>query len=141
MKYRARKPQAVGSTQDTRAELMNAADSLVRELLFIREHGRCYCCGRPADDVAHLFGRRYLRLRWDYAGDGNCHLLCRTCHTEDHNATLDPSYMDTFIERVGGPAADELIIRKQDVSPVKDYEIEEVIERLKRILEEDREGK
>jgi hypothetical protein len=43
--------------------------------------------------------------------DGNCHLLCRTCHSADHNGTLAPSYTDRFINKNGSESYFELVRR------------------------------
>jgi hypothetical protein len=123
--------------QEPRREVaIREADRAQRAVLWLLEAGRCYCCAGEASDVAHLISRRYLRLRWDTAKDGNCHLLCRICHTEDHAGNLQPSYMDVFVKRMGEGAMDELIVRQQVISPLKDFEIEDVVRRLNKQLEE-----
>ena len=115
--------------------MIREADRLVRDILWLAEEGRCYTCDGEATDVAHLFSRRHLRLRWDVEPNGNCHLLCRTCHDADHAGNLAPSYSDTFIKKQGDAAFDELLIRKMEVSPVKDYEIEHKRGKLQAKLE------
>jgi len=48
----------------------------------VRARGRCERCGKTANlQAAHIFSRRYLRLRWL---EDNCLCLCAGCHLWAH---------------------------------------------------------
>ena len=113
------------NTQITR-ELL----SKVKRILAIKEKGRCYCCGQPAHDVAHIMGRASLSTCFDTHEKGNCHLLCRECHTLDHNAKLNPSYAGTYIKRNGSDAYYSLVSRSRQTVVMAKRFIEEEKERL-----------
>jgi hypothetical protein len=118
-----------------RPALIDEADLLVRQVLWILEEGRCYCCAAPATEVAHLLGRRYLRLRWDVEKDGNCHLMCRKCHRLDHDGHLEPTYARTFISRAGAAAMAKLVERSAVVAPLTEDDVFEIVERLRERVE------
>ena len=84
---------------EERKALYAELDGLTRRTLWFVEAGRCYCCGVPATDTAHLFSRRILGIRWETGPWGNVHLLCRECHDLDHKGLLVPSYKEVAEER------------------------------------------
>jgi hypothetical protein len=118
--------------------------ALAKKILVITESGRCYCCGGPASDLAHMRGTNHLPTSFDTEKDGNCHLLCRICHTEDHAGNLYPSYEERFVDRNGEDALDELTTRslKQPTFPKQFLEDEEkrLNEKLQHLLERCRRG-
>ena len=106
---------------------------IVKRILVVTESGRCYCCGKQAHDVAHIFGVSNLATAFDTHREGNCHLLCRECHSEDHKGNLDPSYKDVFIGRNGKSAYFSLSSRsKTMVISAKDF-----LEATERSLDEE----
>jgi hypothetical protein len=117
--------------EGSRPALIDEADALVREILWITEQGRCYCCSGQASDAAHLFGRRYLRLRFDVEKDGNVHLLCRECHHKDHERKLFPGYQMVFISKAGAGALAELMRRMAEIRPMSEDEMFDIVVRLR----------
>lgn len=93
--------------------MIKRLDDLTRRKLYASENGRCWLCQREATDVAHIIGRAHHVVRWDTAPDGNCHLLCRDCHSKDHDAKLMPSYRDVYVSRFGLEAWQSLWDRSQ----------------------------
>lgn len=85
------------------SKLVKQCDELTRQILWVKELGRCFVCGLPAHEVAHIYGRREHATRWDTRHDGNCHLLCKPCHNEDHRGVARP-YRDKFLEMFGAAA-------------------------------------
>lgn len=82
---------------------------LVREILWIKEGGRCVICGRPASDAAHIYVRNRLATTYDTAEDGNVHLLCRDCHNSDHSGS--GAYRRWYEQRWGSERSDRLTRR------------------------------
>ena len=80
--------------------LVKENDKLCKQIVAFRERGKCFICGAPGTDLAHLYGRRYLATRWDTHRLGNCHILCR----KDH------AYVD---EHLGGKAHYKQILEKR----------------------------
>lgn len=83
-----------------------------RAILYVKQNGRCWICGNPAHDVAHLFTRARLRTRYDTRDDGNCHLLCRPCHLADHNK-VPSCYHEEYKRRFGKSRHDDLKAESQ----------------------------
>ena len=93
-------------TED-RKHLVKLLDSLTREILWVREQGRCYVCEKEAHEPVHLVTRDANAVRWDTHAEGNVHLGCRTCHDSDH--TLGTKlFIDKFIKNRGEEAWKEI---------------------------------
>jgi 5-methylcytosine-specific restriction endonuclease McrA len=90
-------------------------DALVRVKMLERENGVCWLCGAQAAHLAHIIGRTHLGVRWDITPDGNCHLLCLSCHAKDHAGVLMPSYRDVYISRFGTDSFVAMWKRAQEV--------------------------
>lgn len=115
----------------TRRELIAALDRAHGQALWLRERGRCFVCGLPGGDAAHLIGRRHLATRWDLHEAGNVHFLCRSCHAADHHGRLLPSYRESFIERNNQEAYNHLMQRASAVDPLPDCVLEEKLEAMR----------
>jgi hypothetical protein len=64
----------------------------------VRSRGKCERCGKTANlQAAHIFSRRYLRLRWM---DDNCVCLCAGCHFWAHH---NPVLFSEWIRQKLGP--------------------------------------
>ena len=120
------------SATELRRSLVERADRLVGEILWITEGGRCYVCNGPASDPAHLMGRRYMRLRFDASKRGNVHLLCRECHAKDHAGHLHPGYMRTFCDRNGVEAIADLHQRMTEIAPISTEWLEDIVSDLEK---------
>jgi len=121
----------VNSNTKMTRDLLSAA----KKVLVVKERGRCYCCGEPAHDLAHIQGKSNMMTCFDTSKDGNCHLLCRMCHSLDHNGILSPSYKDKFIERNGSDAFFELVSRSRQLPTFVKQFLEKANERLNDELE------
>jgi len=107
---------------------MKHLDKLVKKIVARKENYRCYVCGTEGHDLAHLFVRNKLATRWDTDSDGNCHILCRECHTRDHNG--EEIYAEAYIEKNGLEAYGALRRRSNEMlTNVKAF-IEETQRRL-----------
>lgn len=62
-----------------RQKLIKTCDTLVSQLIRIRDKGKCRKCGRRSKTCSphHIFSRRYLNTRWD---EENLLFLCFPCH-------------------------------------------------------------
>lgn len=97
-----------------RTDIIKKMMVMVKKILLMRQGPDCWICGKPAHDMAHLFVRNKLATAFDTTHDGNCHLLCRDCHSKDHSGELSPSYKDVYIERFGKEKYDELKERSNE---------------------------
>ena len=93
-------------------------DHLTKVVLFGLERGRCYVCGRTATDVAHIVSRTAVVTRWDTSAEGNCHLLCRECHENDHAYPKASKYKAEFVRKNGQGAMDVLVARARQKAPL-----------------------
>ena len=120
-----------------RKDMIAELDLLTRQILFIKEGGRCYIpgCTRPASDCAHLIGRAALAVRWDTEPDGNCHMLCRECHSKDHAGQLSPSYVESFIEISGQDAWERLTERARAGSRIATPVLEVMLQEMRLLTE------
>jgi hypothetical protein len=101
-----------------RKGLISTLDALTREILWVRERGRCYVCGMEANDTAHILTRNILSLRWDTHPEGNVHLLCRGCHSEDHAGS--GKYIGEFVDIKGSDAYQALVEGKRFSGTISD---------------------
>lgn len=105
-------------------------DDLCRRIVIDREGGRCYVCGLMGSDLAHIFGRTKLATRFDTHTEGNCHILCRQCHSESHNDS--PIYEEMYVRKNGEEALDALRLRSNTmVANVKRFLLNKKMELLK----------
>lgn len=113
-----------------RRQIVRELDNISRKILFVLEHGKCYIgnCQRPATDRAHLITCGRMHTRWDTDPSGNCHLLCRECHSADHAGTLRPSYVELFIDRQGEAAFERLQLRSNDNTKITEEEMEFILD-------------
>ena len=86
---------------------------LVKQILWIKEGGRCVICGAPASDAAHIYVRNRLATAYDTAEDGNVHLLCRNCHSSDHAGSGE--YRRWYEQRWGSECSDALTRRANEM--------------------------
>jgi len=80
----------------------------------VRARGRCERCGKTANlQAAHVFSRRYLRLRWM---DDNCVCLCAGCHFWAHH---NPVLFSEWIRgRLGAERFQVLIDERNNLDKV-----------------------
>jgi len=98
-------------------------DHLTKVVLSREEARRCYVCGRMATDVAHIVTRTAVVTRWDVHPEGNCHLLCRECHDDDHANPKASKYKAAFVRENGQDALD-LLVRRSKVKAPFGYEMD-----------------
>ena len=92
-------------------KLITSLHSKVKRVLAETEMGRCVICRKPASDAAHIFVRNKLATAFDTEEDGNVHLLCRSCHGDDHAGS--GVYRDWY-RRVHGEQAFEALERRSN---------------------------
>lgn len=110
----------------------------VRNIMWIKEGGRCVICGAPAIDSAHMFVRNRLNTAFDTQVDGNVHLLCRDCHDSDHRGS--GVYRDWYVSTWGQVALDMLTRRANFMVGVPKVFIERKKDELERELDGLRRG-
>lgn len=86
-------------------DLVDELDGLTRMIVWLKEGGRCWRCGDLASDRAHVFSRRSMFTRFDTEAEGNCHMMCRTCHDATHK---DESIWQEYFKRQTEGAYDRL---------------------------------
>jgi len=105
---RKRKPVSKGTK--ARRATTRELDALCREVVFIRDGGKCRKCGRSDGlmDWAHVYSRRYRVTRWHPL---NSMVLCRGCHMRWHHSP--PEMVEWWRKEVGPAAAHKLEMMKR----------------------------
>ncbi len=60
-----------------RQKIITDLDKLCREIILLRDEGKCQKCGKVGNQVSHVVPRNYYGLRWDLI---NLWLSCVGCH-------------------------------------------------------------
>ena len=81
-------------------------DALCREVVFLRDEGKCRRCGKPAVDWSHVYSRRYKWLRWDL---DNSSASCKGCHLLWHHRPLEGA--DWWRRYLGAETYQSLVLR------------------------------
>ena len=108
-----------------RKRLIKQCDDLVAQIVKARDGG-CVICptGNPRSPIrecGHLFSRRYMSLRFDFA---NTHEQCQY-HNSLHRFDTHP-YNSWFVNKFGAKAWDELYQKKSETKSYKVWELEEL---------------
>jgi hypothetical protein len=84
----------------------------------------------------HVFSRESYSLRWDVRPNGNCHTQCQSCNMSHE---FDPyPYYKWFIDKFGLEQWEQLHIDyRRRVAHWKDWELEELYQKLLKIAEEE----
>lgn len=105
------------ATKTKRTTLRNKCDKLFS--IFIRARDKvCVACGSARNlQCAHVFSRRYLKVRWD---ERNAVALCAGCHVKFTHFPLE--WEDFIIERMGQDEYTQLRADARETSYKVDYE-------------------
>lgn len=105
-----------------RKKLNNKLDKLFS--IIIRSKGKCERCGTTKNlNIAHIFSRRNLIVRWD---KDNVFCLCVTCHFWVHQ---NPILFAEFVrEKLGVEKYEELKTKSVQIRKWTIPELEELLE-------------
>ncbi len=81
-----RKVRPRDPARSARRATVKELDALCREVVFLRDGGKCRRCGKEAVDWSHVYSRRYKWLRWDL---DNSSASCKGCHLAWHHRPLE----------------------------------------------------
>lgn len=81
-----RKVRPRDPARSARRASVKELDALCREVVFLRDGGKCRRCGKPAVDWSHVYSRRYKWLRWDL---DNSSASCKGCHLAWHHRPME----------------------------------------------------
>jgi hypothetical protein len=121
-----RKPKRSSAASEIRA------DSLIRQIVFNRDFGRCRFCGGQASDVHHIIHRRYKAVRWDAR---NLISLCRICHDREQNRNEVKRFKIQCRVEVYHNGSDYDELNRLAESSDGQHDIKGIIENLERELE------
>lgn len=106
----------------TRAGKIALLDSLVRQIVNLRDKC-CITCGSIYQpECSHFYKRRFHATRWDLR---NCNRQCRTCNNL-HNINPFP-YMKAMQERYGADEVVKLLELRDSKKHFSDAELDELI--------------
>lgn len=123
----------------TISQLKNLADARFSRFIRIRDSNKdgivtCITCKskipRKKAHNCHWIGRSNMRYRRD---ERNCNAWCASCNTyraERHQQ----QYTLIMIDRYGRKRVDEALSSMYKVHPVKKYQLEEIIEKYKTLV-------
>ena len=130
-KFTTKKPRVMSERYLT-AELDAIVSIIVR-----KQESVCFIIGcekRVGLECGHLFERRHRHTRFDTNLDGNNHAQCPK-HNQEHES--NPSlYQDSYIQRFGQKAFDELEARAHSNQKLTYSDLLEMFEEKQRELEE-----
>lgn len=113
--------------KSSRGSLVRRLDSLVSKIVRERDK-RCVVCGSIDNlQAGHLFTRTVYATRWDLI---NVNTQCAGCNFR-HNGDAYP-YIQWFTRRFGEEALEMLHQKHRTITKIKDYELEELLEELKK---------
>lgn len=91
----------------------------------------CVTCGKKDHwknlQAGHFMSRKHYATRWD---DENVQVQCMACNVYRYGE----QYL--FAKYLGQEKADELLARSRTMVKLKDWELEEMIEKYKKLLSE-----
>lgn len=112
----------------TRKSIVKRLDTLVSQIVRAREP-YCVLCGSTQRlQAGHLFSRVNYSTRWDLT---NVWTQCASCNFK-HELYSWPFYK-WFITKFGQSKFDELYAKHNQVSKLKDYQLEELYQELKEL--------
>ena len=86
--------------------------------------GKCISCGLvlfyEKGDCGHFISRRHMSLRWNAK---NNNIQCRFCKNEGNNI----GYVSGMIQKYGQGIIDELTLKKNTISKLACFELEQLI--------------
>lgn len=103
--------------------------SLFSRWIKARDGERCFICGRPCTGsdlhAGHLVSRAKNATLYDPI---NVHSCCSTCNIWKHGNIA--SYVEKFLDKYGEKAFRELMERSKRLHQWKQFQLEEMIEKL-----------
>jgi hypothetical protein len=124
------KPPRLMSVRYLEAELDALTSLIVR-----KQEPICFIigCDKTASlECGHLLERRHRHTRWDVDPKGNCHSQC-PLHNQMHEAKPE-IYQNSFIERFGQQAFDDLVARSRSNQKITYTELLDLYEERKAML-------
>jgi hypothetical protein len=105
-----RKRKAVSKGTKARRASVRELDALCREVVFLRDGGKCRKCGKSSGlmDWAHVYSRRFRVTRWEPL---NSMVLCRGCHMRWHHSP--PEMVEWWRVEMGPMATHKLDVMKR----------------------------
>jgi len=111
------------ANKPSRKTLVAKLDKLISEQ--VRAKGKCERCGKTSTlQAAHIYSRNYKHLRWE---PENLICLCSGCHFWWH---LNP--VEAIIWVGGIRNLKKLMKLRQNITPIKDWQLVELFESLVR---------
>jgi hypothetical protein len=118
----------------TRKGLVKKLDNLTSQIIRKKYEDRCVVCGSTEKPTnGHLFSRDTYSTRWDTHDGGNCACQCWPCN---YRHEYDPAPYTAWYIKKYGLEAYEALSRRRVSKPWKQWELEEIRERLEKELEE-----
>lgn len=110
-----------------RKKRIEQADAVWRWIVKERGAGRCQYngCSNRGEEAHHIFSRRNMSVRFD---PDNGILLCPACHRYAH---AHPENFNAVLWLEMGFIYDGLQVKSKQVVHYKNYELLEIVERLK----------
>ena len=121
-------------TTNERKKIEKRLDKFLREIVIVRDGGRCIICGAYGEGVilqcGHLITRNCKSVKYDFK---NVACSCRSCNFR--HEYYPQYYFNWFIKKYGVKGLEELTIKSKQtkkfmISELEDLEIA-LIERLK----------
>ena len=88
--------------------------------------GKCISCGvvmfYEKGDCGHFINRRHMSLRWN---EKNSNFQCRCCNRFDEGNNI--GYISGMIRKYGQGIIDELTLKKNTISKLACFELEQLI--------------
>ena len=127
------KPKPIKVKKTDRKKLIKRLDSIVREIVLLRD-GRCVICGKLDNlQCGHLITRGKHSVRWDLK---NCHVQCSGCNLK--HEFYPEIYTQWFLNKYGLVEYEALCRRsegsKYSISQLEDIEFE--LTELRKVLAE-----
>jgi len=112
-----------------RTSLVKKIDTIHSKLIRLKGGNRCVVCGstdRPT--CGHLFSRDTYSTRWDTHDEGNAYVQCWGCN---YSHEYNPAPFTAWYIRKYGLDSYEKLSARRISKPWKDWELEEIYQKLK----------
>lgn len=117
----------------TRKGLIKKIDHLVTQILLKKERS-CVTCGSTKQlGAGHIFSRKHLATRFDIEDRGNVHIQCWNCNYKHVYDTYP--YNRWYVKKFGEKDFDNLYDRWNQVTKIKQFQLEIMREELEKVLE------
>lgn len=117
----------------SRKGLIKKLDHLVTQIL-LKKEGKCVICGSKEQlGAGHIFSRTHLATRFDIEDRGNVHIQCWP-HNFKHSNYSTYEYNTWYVKKFGQKAFDDLYQRWNQVTKLKDFQLQILREEYEAVL-------